>query len=683
MPDLLLELFSEEIPARMQARASADLKRLVTEGLVSRGLTYAHAQAYATPRRLALAVSGMASGSPTTREERKGPRVDAPEKALEGFLRSTGVARDDLEKRQVKNAEVWFAVITREGRPAGEIVAETVEEIVRAFPWPKSMRWGAGSLRWVRPLHSILCLVSDEAGSAVVPLEVDGITASDRTQGHRFMAPDAFAVSGWEDYEARLRAARVILDPAERAERIWHDATQQAFAGGVEVVEDDALLNEIAGLVEWPVVLMGSIEQRYLDLPPEVLRTSMKVHQKFLSTREPDTHRITGYVVVANRESADNGATILAGNARVLAARLSDAAFFWQNDCRTPLPEMASRLASVTFHRALGTQGERVNRIAGLAREIAPLIGADPELSERAALIAKADLASEMVYEFPELQGVMGRYYALAAGEPEPVAAAAQEHYSPLGPSDATPSAPISVAVALADKIDMLTGFWAIDEKPTGSKDPFALRRAALGVIRLIVENELRIDLPVLLSKGYPGGNLADLFKFLADRFKVHLREEGIRHDVLDAVFGTGDAHDLVRVLNQARALQSFLATEEGDNLTQGYRRAVSILRAEEKKDGVEYSLDPRPGLAVTEEETTLFKALDSAEVSLKSALSAEDFAAAMMHLAALRIPIDAFFETNVVNCESEIVRRNRLCLLNRIRTVMSQVADFSALEGG
>jgi glycyl-tRNA synthetase beta chain len=682
MPDLLLELFSEEIPARMQARARADLKRLVTEGLVARGLTYAHAEAYATPRRLALAVSGMTPHSPSTREERKGPRVDADDRALDGFLRSTGLSRDDLERRVVKNAEVWFAVSTRPGRPAGEIVAETVEETVRGFPWPKSMRWGSGSLRWVRPLQSILCLISDEAGSEVVPLEIDGIRAGNRTEGHRFMAPGDFAVSGLEDYEARLKSAFVLLDPAERADRIWHDATQMAFARGEEVVEDEALLAEIAGLVEWPVVLLGRIDEGFLDLPPEVLRTSMKEHQKFLSVRDPATGRITGYVVVANRETADDGAIILSGNARVLAARLSDASFFWENDLRTPLGEMARRLDAVTFHRALGTQGERVHRIARLARDIAPMVGAAPDLAERAALLAKADLASEMVYEFPELQGVMGRYYAQRSGEPEAVALAAREHYSPLGPSDTTPSAPVSVSVALADKIDMLTGFWAIDEKPTGSKDPFALRRAALGVIRLIVENDLRIDLPALLGKGYPGGDLDDLFGFLVDRLKVHLREEGIAHDVLDAAFRQGGGHDLVRVVQRARALQDFLGTEEGGNLTQGYRRAVSILRAEEKKDGVEYSLDPHRALAETDDEMALFEALDAAEAVLEPALSAENFAEAMAHLAALRPPIDAFFESTVVNSEKDVVRRNRLCLLNRIRMVMDRVADFSALEG-
>ncbi len=604
MPDLLLELYSEEIPARMQARAADDLRARVTEGLVERGLAYAHATALSTPRRLALAVTGLPARSPDLREERKGPRVDAPEAALEGFLRATGLTRDQLERRADKKAEVWFAVATRPGRPAAEIVAETVEAVVRGFPWPKSMRWGAGELRWVRPLQSILCLLSDEAGAEVVALDIDGIVAGDATFGHPFLGPGPIRVSGFEDYEAKLQAAFVRLDPAERRERIEHDARQLAFARGLELVEDAGLLDEIAGLVEWPVALAGRIEARFLELPPEVLRTSMKAHQKFLSLRDPASGRIEGYVVVANRDTADGGAAILAGNARVLAARLSDAAFFWENDLATPLEAMAGKLDAVTFHGKLGTQGARIGRIAALAREIAPAVGADPDLAERAARLAKADLASEMVYEFPELQGVMGRYYALKAGEDAAVADAARDHYAPLGPSDATPSAPVSVAVALADKIDMLTGFWWHGIKPSGSGDPFALRRAAVGVIRIIVSNEVRLRLLNTFlfadepfhreiehslfreesgwrerAASYLGisaeqvENLRiqlldarlkregrsirdefpewskltlkdlerlphpceDLLSFFADRLKVHLRDEGVRHDVIDA----------------------------------------------------------------------------------------------------------------------------------------------------
>jgi glycyl-tRNA synthetase beta chain len=705
----------------MQAKAADDLRRRVTDGLVERGLTYGHAAAFATPRRLTLALSDLTARSPDMRDERKGPRVDAPDAALEGFLRSTGLTKDQLEVRTEKKAETWFAVTTRPGRPAPEIVAETVEEVVRGFPWPKSMRWGAGSLRWVRPLHSILCVLSDEAGAETVPFEIDGIVAADRTRGHRFMAPEPFAVTSFEDYAARLLAAKVVLDPAERAERVRHDATQLAFAQGLEVVEDARLLAEIAGLVEWPVTLMGRIDAAFLDLPPEVLQTSMREHQKFLSVREPATGGIVGYIVVANRETADGGATILGGNARVLAARLSDAKFFRDNDLRVPLEDMAARLDAVTFHNKLGSQGERIDRIAALAREIAPAVGADPDLAERAARLAKADLASEMVYEFPELQGMMGKYYALAAGENPAVAAAAADHYSPLGPSDAVPTAPVSVAVAVADKIDMLTAFWVIDEKPTGSKDPYALRRAALGVVRTLVESGFRMrllavindHLPVVgssiqaasdLKKSKVGGvyvgslfgwrktdvasngydaRTFDVLAFLADRLKVHLRDEGVRHDVIDAAFQLGGQDDLVLLVARVRALHAFVSTDEGANLLAGYRRAVNILEAEEKKDGVEYSLDPHPRLAETDAEKALFTALDAAEAAIGPALEAEDFAAAMTALSDLREPIDAFFDTTIVNADAPMVRRNRLCLLHRIRTVMNRVAIFSAVEGG
>ena len=711
MSDLLIELLSEEIPARMQGKAAEDLKRLVTDGLVERGLTYGHAAAFATPRRLVLAVQGLAERSSPVREERKGPRTDAPEKAIEGFLRSTGLARDQLEVRADKTAEVFFAVTTRPGREAPEIVAEALEAAVRGFPWPKSMRWGSGDLRWVRPLQSILCLLTREDGSEVVPLAIDGIAAGQGTRGHRFMAPEPFNVTGFEDYEARLRRAFVLLDPAERAAKIAHDAAQLAFARGLEIVEDPRLLTEIAGLVEWPVVLMGAIEARFLDLPPEVLQTSMREHQKFLSARNPATGRIEAYVVVANRETADGGAAILAGNARVLAARLSDAAFFWTNDLATPLPEMAAKLDVVTFHNKLGTVGERIGRIAALARELAPLVGADPDLAERAARLAKADLASSMVYEFPELQGVMGRYYAERAGEDPSVAAAAQEHYAPLGPSDAVPTAPVSVAVALADKIDTLTGFWAIGEKPTGSGDPFALRRAALGVIRIVQETGGRLGLRRLfvahletVNKSVDAARLrlaledeaaapppapsaelvaADLAAFFHDRLKIYLRDKGVRHDVIDACLAMPGNDDLTLVTRRAEALAAFLKTEDGANLLQGFKRANNILTAEEKKDGVEYSLDPDPQFAETASEKALFGALDRAEAAIAPALAAEDFAAAMTALASLRAPIDAFFEETVVNAPSPLVRRNRLCLLNRIRAVMTRVAAFSVVEGG
>ncbi|MGG7645734.1 glycine--tRNA ligase subunit beta [Rhodovulum sp. YNF3179] len=686
MPDLLLELFSEEIPARMQARAAADLKARVTDGLVEAGLTYAGAVAHSTPRRLALSVQGLLADSPTVREDRKGPRVDAPEKALEGFLRATGLTRDQLEIRDDKKGQVYFATLEKPGRPAAEIVAEVVEQVVRHFPWPKSMRWGAGSLRWVRPLHSILCILTDDAGAETVDLEIDGLRAGDVTAGHRFMAPSHFSVTGFDDYEAKLKRAKVILSAEERADHIWVEAHNMAFAQGLEVVEDKALLAEVAGLVEWPVVLMGDIGAAFLDLPPEVLQTSMKEHQKFFSVRNPKTGQIEKFVTVANRETADDGATILAGNHKVLAARLSDAKFFWENDLRTVreigLEGMAAGLETVTFHSKLGSQADRIKRISTLAREIAPLVGAKPDLAAEAARVVKADLQSEMVDEFPELQGIMGRYYAEAAGHDDGVPEACEEHYKPLGPGDDVPTGPVSVTVALADKIDMLTGFWAIDEKPTGSKDPFALRRAALGVIRLMLENAVRAHLSEVFVKGYAGADADDLLAFFHDRLKVHLRDEGIRHDVIDACIGMPGNDDLVLLVKRAEALATFLETDDGENLTQGFKRANNILTDEERKDGVEYSFGPDAKLAEAAEEKALFGALDAAEARIAPALAAEDFAAAMSAMADLRQPIDAFFEAVVVNAENQILRRNRLNLLHRIREICLKVADLRRIEG-
>jgi len=718
MPDLLIELFSEEIPARMQGKAADDLKRLMTDALVEAGLPCAGAAAFATPRRLALTVQGLPAESPTKREERKGPRVDAPEKAIEGFCRGAGVARDALEVRDEKKGQVYFATITRPGRPAAEIVAEELETVIRNFPWPKSMRWGAGSLRWVRPLHSILCILTDDEGDAqVVDMALDGIRTGDVTRGHRFMAPEPFSVSSFEDYAAKLRRSHVLLDARARADAIWHDATNQAFASGLEVVEDRGLLSEVAGLVEWPVVLMGRIDAAFLDLPPEVLQASMKEHQKFFSVKNPKTGRIERFVTVANTETADDGATILAGNQKVLAARLSDAKFFWENDLRIVrekgLEGMAAGLREVTFHNKLGTQADRVDRIAALAREIAPMVGAKPDLAAEAARVCKADLQSEMVGEFPELQGLMGRYYAEAAGHDDGVPEACEEHYKPLGPGDTVPSAPVSVAVALADKIDTLTGFWAIDEKPTGSKDPYALRRAALGVIRLVLGNGVRchlkgigatsIDAWLSWKPNYANAflnmdiqslqsRLADervhkelleeLLAFLHDRLKVHLRDEGIRHDVIDACLAMPGNDDLTLLVKRATALSDFLKTEDGENLLQGFKRANNILTQAEEKDGVEYSFGADVKFAETEEERALFAALDTAEPRIREAIEAEDFAAAMRAMAALRAPTDAFFEAVQVNAENEIIRRNRLNLLSRIRRVCLQAADLTRVIG-
>ncbi|MEO1000510.1 MAG: glycine--tRNA ligase subunit beta, partial [Pseudomonadota bacterium] len=679
------------------------------------------------------------AASPARTEERRGPRTDAPEKAIEGFLRGAGVAREALEVRADKKGEVFFATLQHPGRPAAEIVAEVVAGVVESFPWPKSMRWGSGRLRWVRPLRRILSLLSDEAGAAVVPLEIDGIAAADLTEGHRFMAPGAFAVTSFDDYAAKLAAAHVVLDAAERAQRIEADAATLAFAQGLEVVPDPGLLAEVAGLVEWPVVLMGEIAERFRALPPEVLQTSMREHQKFFSVRDPGTGAITHYITVANRETADQGATILAGNSKVLAARLSDAAFFWENDLREARAGMGAwqaRLSTVTFHAKLGSQADRAARIAALAEEVGPAVAARPGTGATAAGIAKADLVSEMVFEFPELQGTMGRYYALAAGHPAEIAEAAAEHYAPLGPTDAVPDGPVARAVALADKIDMLTGFWSIDEKPTGSGDPFALRRAALGVIRILLEGEIRLPLVDIFERAELLHDLAaqrrdyeevarraaaleadfgffeiaerlrdeglmreiardltfrfrpisrapvDLLGFFADRLTVHLRGEGVRHDVISACFALGGQDDLVLLVRRVRALQAVLETEEGANLLAGYKRAANILAAEEKKDGVEYSLDPAPQLAEDDAERALFAALDEADAAIAPALEAEDFGAAMAAMAGLRAPIDRFFDEVLVNAENAIVRRNRLCLLHRIRTTLNRVAILSELEG-
>lgn len=694
MPDLLIELFSEEIPARMQVRAAEDLKKRITDGLVEAGITYAGAAAFSTPRRLTLTLQGVLSESPTLKEERKGPRVDAPEQAIEGFLRGAGLTKDQLEIRDEKKGQVYFAVVEKPGRPAADIIAEVLENTIRNFPWPKSMRWGSGSLRWVRPLHSIICILSDESGTTPVALDIDGIIAGDKTQGHRFMSNGSFAVSGFDDYAAKLKRAHVILDPTERQEMIWQDATNMAFANGLEVVDDRGLLAEVAGLVEWPVVLMGKIADEFLDLPPEVLQTSMKEHQKFFSVRNPKTGRIERFITVANRETRDQGATILAGNQKVLSARLSDAKFFWENDLRVAkgdgLTVWTDRLSNVTFHNKLGSQKARIDRIAAMAATLAPLVGAAVEQASLAAQVAKADLSSEMVYEFPELQGLMGRYYATAAGLPEAVAQACQDHYSPLGPSDDVPTAPVSVAVALADKLDTLAGFWAIDEKPTGSKDPFALRRAALGVIRLLLENNVRLTLTDVIAAhigaidpSLPCDALtADLVAFFHDRLKVFLRDRGVRHDVIDACIAMDGNDDITLLVKRAEALGAVLSTDDGVNLVQAFKRANNILTQAEEKDGVEYSFGADVKFAESDVETAVFAALDTAEPKIQSALAQEDFATAMTTMSGLRASVDAFFEAVQINSDNEIVRRNRLNLLSRIRSICSSVADLTKVEG-
>lgn len=723
MPDLLIELFSEEIPARMQGKAASDLQKLVTDGLVEAGLTYKSAAAFSTPRRLTLSVEDLLAESKPVREERKGPKVGAPDQAIDGFLRGAGVTRDDLEIRDDKKGQVYFAVIKKPGRMAADIIAEILEKSIRNFPWPKSMRWGTGTLKWVRPLHSVLCILTGEAGAEVVPLDIDGITSGNTTRGHRFLSPDVFSVTSFEDYEAKLKRAHVMLRADERADMIWNDATNQAFALGLEVVEDRGLLTEVAGLVEWPVVLLGQIDPSFYELPDEVLQTSMKEHQKFFSVRNAKTGQIERFVTVANTVTADNGATILKGNQKVLFARLSDAQFFWENDLRIANAGMQpwlDSLSNVTFHNKLGTQKDRIDRIVALASEIAPLVGADVAEAAEAARVAKADLSSEMVYEFPELQGLMGRKYASKAGLSDAIAAAAQEHYSPLGPSDDVPTAPVSVAVALADKLDTLTGFWTIDEKPTGSKDPFALRRAALGVIRLILENDIKTELKAELRQAIKenagaayfqealkedlafaatqglefyrqeafktyNNDLAvseDLLSFFHDRLKVYLKDQGIRHDIIDACIAMEGSDDLTLLVKRAKALAATLATDDGENLIQGFKRANNILTKEEAKDGVEYSYGADPKHAQHDSERALFVALDEADKVIAPAMAAQDFGTAMTAMAALRGPIDAFFTDVQVNADQQVVRRNRLNLLSRIRKTCLGVADLTRIDG-
>ncbi|MBB5659842.1 glycine--tRNA ligase subunit beta [Brevundimonas halotolerans] len=786
MPQLLLELFSEEIPARMQAGAARDLERMATERLKAAGLTFEALTTFAGPRRLTLVVEGLPAATPDREEEIKGPKTSAPEQALEGFLRKTGLAREQLVERD----GVLFAVVSEKGRATATLIPEMVERIVRDFPWPKSMRWGprspdSGSLRWVRPLKRIVCLFD----GAVVPFDIDGIASGDMTEGHRFMGSgQPFAVKDFADYRAKLERDHVLLDASDRRLKILEAARAVCQARGLELVDDDGLLDEVAGLAEWPTPILGEMDPAFLDLPPEVVRLSMKVHQKYFAVSLPSqsggstaeggegggrAQRLApNFVVVANVAASDGGTALAAGNARVLSARLNDARFFWDEDRKVGFDVWAKKLEGVTFHAKLGTLAERVERIAALAREIAPLVGADADQAEQAARLAKADLASGMVGEFPELQGVMGGYYARLAPTPalqadpphkgegdgadlppldgeggreadgwgDAVADAIRDHYKPQGPNDAVPTAPLTVAVALADKLDTLVGFFAIDEKPTGSKDPFALRRAALGVIRLVLENgvrapmgsvsiyatsraaeaadrlarsddqwvrimadlhgSVRTNLAGRLEKVLKGWNpypddggsahyaavvqvqnvVADLLAFFADRLKVLLRDQGQRHDLVDAVFALGD-DDLVRIVRRVEALGAFLETEDGENLLAGYKRASNILRAEAKKgplpEGEPVALDGAPP-----EETALIAAVSKAGTEVDAALATEDFAAAMTALSHLRAPVDAFFTAVMVNSDVPAERDTRLKLLGQVRTVMGRVADFGKVGG-
>jgi glycyl-tRNA synthetase beta chain len=768
MPDLLFELFSEEIPARMQAKAAEDLRRMVTDRLVAEGLVYEGAKAFATPRRLTLTVHGIPARQSDLKEERKGPRVGGPEAAIAGFLKATGLASLDQAKiqRDPKKGDFYIALIEKPGRATLDVLADILPVIIRTFPWPKSMRWGErsaqpGALQWVRPLHSIVATFGMETEEPdVVNFAVDGIAAGQTTFGHRFMAPAPINVRRFEDYQAKLQAAKVVLEPQARKDIISADAKQLAFAQGFELVEDQGLLDEVAGLVEWPVVMMGSFEKEYLSIPGEVIRATIRTNMKCFVVSDPKKADKTGnltnkFILTANIEASDGGKTIVAGNERVIRARLSDAKFFYETDLKTKLEDRLPKFDGIVFHEKLGTQGERIARIERLAAEIAPMVGADVEKTKRAAHLAKADLLTEVVGEFPELQGLMGKYYALAQGEDASVAAASEEHYKPQGPADRVPTDPVSVAVALADKIDTLVGFWAIDEKPTGSKDPYALRRAALGVIRLLLENGLRFRLfPELkrslfhhlktaeFIRGFPAavlirneigqngvisgteeftagfGNvdqlfasnvavahleypllqrpergsifleikrptalIGDLLVFFADRLKVQLREQGARHDLVDAVFALEGQDDLLMVVRRVEALGKFLDTDDGKNLLAGTKRAANILRIEEKKDGKAYDGAPDPSLYSLAEEKTLAKAIDQVKTEASAAVAQEDFAGAMSAMAKLRPAVDAFFDKVKVNDDDAKVRENRLKLLNEIRAATRAVADFSKIQ--
>jgi glycyl-tRNA synthetase beta chain len=744
MPDLLLELFSEEIPARMQAKAADDLRRMVTDKLVAEGLVYEGAKAFATPRRLALTVQGIPARQSDLKEERRGPRVGGAEAAIQGFLKATGLARieDAKIQRDPKKGDFYIALIEKPGRATLDVLADILPVIIRTFPWPKSMRWGErsarpGALSWVRPLHAITATFGiDTEEPDVVTFNVDGLMAGQTTFGHRFMAPAAIKVRRFEDYSAKLLDAKVVLDPERRKDAILTDAKQLAFAQGFELVEDQGLLDEVAGLVEWPVVLMGSFDAEYLSIPSEVIRATIRNNQKCFVVRQGRGEALAPkFILTANIEASDGGKAIIAGNERVIRARLSDAKFFYESDLKTRLEDRLPKFETIVFHEKLGSQAERIQRIEQLAGEIAPLVGADVEKVKRAARLAKADLLTEVVGEFPEVQGLMGKYYALAQGEDASVAAACEEHYKPQGPGDRVPTDPVSVTVALADKIDILVGFWAIDEKPTGSKDPYALRRAALGVIRLIMENDLRFplyerlifhsvcfaertlanfegtvvknartldiiepglaealtkrvhqmvksDQALAAASAHFDALVTDLISFFADRLKVQLRDQGARHDLVDAVFALEGQDDLLMVVRRVEALARFLETDDGRNLLAGTKRASNILAIEEKKDKRAFDGAPDVALYRLDEERALARAIDHVSSEAGAAVAKEDFAAAMSAMAKLRPAVDAFFDKVKVNDDDAKVRENRLKLLNEIRAATRAVADFSKIEG-
>ena len=737
MADLLLEIFCEEIPARMQAKAEADLGKALGDALKAAGLAFDALETASGPRRLSVNVTGLPVKSADVSEERKGPKVGSPDQAIAGFLKGAGLTSIDQAEIRTdpKKGDFYVAMLDKPGRMTADVVAEAVPAIIRGFHWPKSMRWGTGELRWVRPLQRILCVLD----GAVVPFEVDGLASGNQTEGHRVHGRGPFTVTGWADYEKQLEGkGHVRLTRDARRDVIAKGIADVCAKAGLAWVEDPGLLEEVTGLAEWPVVILGDMDPAFLELPPEVITLSMRTHQKYFAVTDKKTGKLAPhFIVVANIDASDGGKQIARGNARVLSARLEDGRFFWDKDKATPLDEMAKKLSTIAFKEELGSLGDKVERVAALARELAPAVGADPDLAERAARLAKADLVSEMVGEFPELQGVMGRYYALAAGEPATVADAIRDHYKPQGPSDAVPTDPVSIAVALADKLDTLVGFWAIDEKPTGSKDPFALRRAALGAVRIILDNDVRLNLIAQLNTAFPviqidiirqelsrrvqqsakltagmslemtealddqflqdAGKKAlskerheeylkgarDLLSFFADRLKQVLRDQGQRHDLIDAVFALGE-DDLVLITRRVEALGAFLDTEDGATLLAGYKRAANILKAEEKKGALPEDLSVDAALIKNgpKEEQALYAALTKVRGAIATPLKAEDFAGAMGELARLRSPVDAFFEGVMVNDEDAKVRANRLALLTEVRATLHQVADFSLIEG-
>ncbi|OHC73352.1 MAG: glycine--tRNA ligase subunit beta [Rhodospirillales bacterium RIFCSPLOWO2_12_FULL_58_28] len=690
MPELLLEIRSEEIPARMQAAAADDLKRLVTDGLKTAGLTFSAAHAYVTPRRLALAVEGLPLAQPDVKEEKRGPRADAPQAAIDGFLKAAGVTLDRCEKRETAKGAFLFAVVEKKGRPTPGVFSDILGPVILSFPWPKSMRWGSLPNRWVRPLQSIVILFNGKP----VNLTVGSLEFSNTICGHRFHAPKPFTVKDFADYKSKLAHAKVMLDAAERRRVIHDQAERLASAEGLKLKADQGLLNEVAGLVEWPVALMGRIDDRFMTLPPEVLSTAMRSHQKYFSLLNADGSPAPRFIAVANIEATDGGKAIIAGNERVLRARLSDAEFFWNQDRKKRLEDRLPALAGRVFYKGLGSMFDKAERIAELAGKLAVYTGVDPVSAERAARLAKADLSCGMVGEFPELQGIMGGYYARADGEDEDAAEAVARHYAPQGPNDACPNRPLAVTVALADKIDTLVGFFGINEKPTGSKDPFALRRAALGVIRLIIENDLKMPLLNVFKTAHevfgndafktaPDKSAGELLSFFADRLKAHLKEKGVRHDLISAVFAVDSGEDdLVRLLARVGALQGFLDADDGANLLVAYRRAANILRIEEKKDGLSYNGVADEKLFAEDAERILFDCLATVGAKSQEALKDERFTDAMTELAGLRTPVDAFFDKVTVNCENPGLRGNRLKLLSQIRSALEGIADFSRIEG-